>query len=164
VDDALPARRELVDQLAGLVETRLVDPLEILLESVAELAAVRERVLVQAEVWAARLLGTDEVTARYTAIRLVSTLYPGDGGFAPPAGWWQTPLGRVLALRVGHPVAESVSYAVAGEMLGITRQGVHDLITRGKLDRHPDKGVSTASVQRRIRSTLSQKKQGEVPR
>lgn len=162
MEEALPGRDELADQLIGLLEVRLIDPLEILLESATDLAGVRKRVVAQAGVWASRLLGDDEVTARYTAIRLVSTLYPDDNGFTPPDGWWQTPLGRVVALRVGHPAAESVSYAVAGAMLGITRQGVHDLITRGKLDRHPDKGVTTASIQRRIKSALSRAKSGEV--
>jgi hypothetical protein len=38
---------------------------------------------------------------------------------------------------------------VAGAMLGVTRQGVHDLVSRGKLDRHPDGGVTTDSVRAR---------------
>jgi hypothetical protein len=35
-------------------------------------------------------------------------------------------------------------------MLGITRQGVHDLVTRGKLARHPDGGVKPESVRARL--------------
>jgi hypothetical protein len=35
-------------------------------------------------------------------------------------------------------------------MLGMTRQGVHDLVSRGKLDRHPDGGVTTDSVRARL--------------
>jgi hypothetical protein len=35
-------------------------------------------------------------------------------------------------------------------MLGITRQGVHDLIRRRKLDRDPDGAVTTASIQGRL--------------
>jgi len=42
-----------------------------------------------------------------------------------------------------------VSYAVAGAMLGVTRQGV-DLVTRGKLARHPGGRVLTAGVRDRI--------------
>jgi hypothetical protein len=38
-------------------------------------------------------------------------------------------------------------------MLGVTRQAVHDLIQRGKLDRHPDGGVRVSSVRSRL-STL----------
>jgi hypothetical protein len=37
-------------------------------------------------------------------------------------------------------------------MLGVTRQGVHDLVTRGKLARHADGGVTTESVSNRMRS------------
>ncbi|MFG1624734.1 hypothetical protein [Kribbella sp. NPDC049227] len=148
--EELPSERELVEQLIALVEIRLLDPLEILLES--DQPGLHDRVVEMAAAWASRLLGEDEVAARFTAIRLVSTLYPGDQGFTPPPGWWQTPLGQVMVRRVGHPTAESVSYAVAGAMLGITRQGVHDLVVRGKLDRHENKGVTTASVQKRIMS------------
>ncbi|HMH94663.1 MAG TPA: hypothetical protein VK586_26710 [Streptosporangiaceae bacterium] len=43
-----------------------------------------------------------------------------------------------------------MSYAVAGAMLGVTRQGVHDLVTRGKLARHPGGRVLTAGVRDRI--------------
>ncbi|MBC8090829.1 MAG: hypothetical protein H7Y15_02600 [Pseudonocardia sp.] len=152
MSDELPSRDELAAQLAGLVDIRLLDPLEILLESDSETSPVRDRVIERSGEWASSLLGEDEVLARFTAIRLVSTLYPGDAGFAPPPGWWQTPLGRVMVRRVGHPAAESVSYAMAGAMLGITRQGVHDLVTRSKLDRHESGGVTVASVQRRITS------------
>jgi hypothetical protein len=55
--------------------------------------------------------------------------------------------------RVGHPGADAVSYATAGAMLGITRQGVHDLVQRGKLLRHPDGGVVPASVRARFIAT-----------
>jgi hypothetical protein len=153
MSEELPSWGELASQLVGLVEARLLDPLEILLESRSDLSHVRHRVAARAGDWAHALLGEDEVLARHTAIRLVITLYSGASGFNPAPGWWQTPLGRVMVRRVGHPMAESVSYAVAGAMLGITRQGVHDLVVRGKLDRHEDGGVTTASVQRRITSS-----------
>jgi len=35
-------------------------------------------------------------------------------------------------------------------MLGLTREGVHDLVVRGKLDRHPDGGVNVDSVRVRL--------------
>ncbi|MGW1678342.1 hypothetical protein [Saccharopolyspora sp. NPDC002376] len=44
----------------------------------------------------------------------------------------------------------SVSFSTAGAILGITRQGVHDLVSRGKLDRHPDGGVRTTSIRARL--------------
>jgi hypothetical protein len=152
VNEELPSRDELAAQLISLVEVRLLDPLEILLESASDLSQVRDRVVERASALVQALLGPDEMLARLTAIRLVVTLYPSDSNFDPPPGWWQTPLGRVMVRRVGHPAAEAVSYAVAGAMLGITRQGVHDLVVRGKLDRHESGGVTTTSVQQRITS------------
>lgn len=137
--------------LVQLVTRRLLDPLSILLESDAAIEPVRQQAHAAAAAWAARLLGGDERLAVHTAARLVAALYPGDAPFDPPEAWWRTPLGRVVARRVGHPGAERVSFSVAGAMLGITRQGVHDLVTRNKLQRHPDGGVTTASVRDRLR-------------
>jgi hypothetical protein len=138
------------------MEIRLLDPLEILLESRSDLGKVRARVELKVGAWANALLGDDDVLAQRTLIRLVTSLYPSDGPFDPPPGWWRTPLGRVMARRTGHPGAESVSYAVAGEMLGITRQGVHDLVVRGKLVRGEQSGVLTSSVQDRINQRAAQ--------
>lgn len=78
--------------------------------------------------------------------RVISSLYPGDAPLAPPAGWWRTPLGQVAVRRIGHPSARAVPYSVAGAMLGITRQGVHGLVTRHKLERHPERGITVESV------------------
>jgi hypothetical protein len=61
-------------------------------------------------------------------------------------------MGQVTARRVGHPTAAHVPYPVAGAMLGISRQGVHDLISRGKLARHADGGVIPASIRDRLRA------------
>ncbi|MFC7110608.1 hypothetical protein ACFQQB_65625 [Nonomuraea rubra] len=60
------------------------------------------------------------------------------------------PLGRAVARGAGHPSATAVSYSTAGAMLGITRQGVHDLVKRGKLDKHPEGGVTTSSIHTRL--------------
>ena len=144
----MPGWGELTAQLLALTESRLLDPLEILLE--AELAEIRSHLAERAGAWAACLLGDDDRAAALTATRLVAALYPGDSPFDPPAAWWQTPFGQVTAHRVGHPGAEAVSYAVAGAMLGVTRQGVHDLVARGKLARHPSGGVLTAGVRDRL--------------
>lgn len=141
---------QLTAQLLSLVEARLLDPLEILLESDSELERMRSRIAERAGAWASQLLGDDDQVAAAVAVRLISALYPSDGPFDPPAEWWRTPLGVVVAHRVGHPGAEAVSYSVAGAMLGVTRQGVHDLVTRGRLDRHPSGGVTASSVRDRI--------------
>ncbi|MFI7454182.1 hypothetical protein ACIBQX_42290 [Nonomuraea sp. NPDC049714] len=148
-------REELAQDLIRLVTSRLLDPLDILLSDDVTAAdpgieAMRRRVRQDADAWAAELLGPDQARATHRGARLVAVLYPGDAAFDPPADWWRTPLGRAIARRVGHPSAERVSYAVAGAMLGITRQGVHDLVRRGKLHAHPDGGVSTPSIRERL--------------
>lgn len=136
--------------MVRLIDVRLLDPLEILLDGDEGVDALRRTVRQRAETWADRVLDGDEQTATYAIARLMATLYPGDAPFDPPAEWWRTPLGQVVVRRVGHPFASAVSYSVAGAMLGITRQGVHDLVTRGKLERHPDGGVTPASVRDRL--------------
>jgi hypothetical protein len=129
---------------------RLLDPLEILLDGDETIEALRRKVRERAADLADRMLDGDEPVAVAAIARVVSTLYPGDAPFEPPAEWWRTPLGQVVVRRVGHPFARAVSYSVAGAMLGITRQGVHDLVSRGKLERHPDGGVTPGSVRARL--------------
>ncbi|WP_188189751.1 hypothetical protein [Nonomuraea sp. SYSU D8015] len=141
---------ELARELTRLVETRIVDPLEILLDPGDEVSDVRDRLRVQAEVWAAQLLGPDDRLAVMVSARLIAALFPGDGPFDPPDEWWRTAFGRAVARRAGHPGAEAVGFATAAAMLGITRQGVHDLVKRAKLDRHPSGGVTTASIRARL--------------
>jgi hypothetical protein len=140
---------DLRDDLIRLVTSRLLDPLEILLPQ-ADLDGLRSSVEADAEMWAAQLLGPDDALAHQVAVRLMTVLYPGDAPFDPPDTWWATPLGRVTARRAGHPSKKGVSFAVAGAMLGITRQGVHDLVSRHKLSRHPDGGVTVDSIRARL--------------
>jgi hypothetical protein len=145
-----PDKSALAEHLRGVVERRLIDPLEILLERPLTVTPVRDHIARKAECWATDLLGDDEPVAVATAARLIAALYPSDGPFDPPAEWWRTPLGQVVVARVGHPFAEAVPYSVAGAMLGVTRQFVHNLVSRGRLDRHPDGGVTVASVRARL--------------
>jgi hypothetical protein len=146
----------LAAELVSLVERRVLDPLEILFGSDGSDDAddpagpLKGRSRIEAEVWAAQLLGRNDQLAVRTAARLIAALFPADGPFDPPDEWWATAFGRVVARRVGYPGRPAVSFAVAGAMLGITRQGVHDLVKRAKLARHPDGGVTTASVQERL--------------
>jgi len=142
---------ELVEQIARLLDVRLLDPLEVLLEGDDTVDALRRLVRIRARRWADTLQHGDDTAAVMTAARLIATLYPGDRAFDPPAEWWGTPLGQAVARRSGHPWAESVSYATAGAMLGITRQGVHDLVRRGRLPRHPDGGVPSTAIRDRLR-------------
>jgi hypothetical protein len=145
-----PDKHALVEHLRDVVEHRLIDPLEILLERPLTVTPVRHHIARRAESWAADLLGDDEPVAMTTAARLIAALYPSDRPFDPPVEWWRTPLGQVVAARVGHPFAEAVPYSVAGAMLGVTRQFVHNLVSRGRLERHPDGGVTVASVRARM--------------
>jgi hypothetical protein len=149
VDDAL------VEQIARLLDVRLFDPLEILLGGDDVVDAVRELVRRRAGRWAETMRTGSDTEAIMLAARLIATLYAEE----PPADWWSTPLGQIVAQRAGHPWAESVSYATAGAMLGITRQGVHDLVRRGRLPRHPDGGVPSAAIRDRLRSAILQEKQ-----
>ncbi len=120
-----------------------------MLDEAEAVESVRALARLRAQTWAAALLGPDQQSAALMIARLVACLYPGDAPFEPPAEWWRTPLGQVVLRRVGHPSAQAVSYSVAGAMLGITRQGVHDLVVRHKLERHPAGGVTVESVRTR---------------
>jgi hypothetical protein len=145
-------RAELVEQLVRMLDIRILDPLELLLEGDDAVFAMRQLVRVRAGRWADDLLTGDDATAVGIAARLISSLYPDDRAFDPPPEWWRTPMGRIVARRAGHPAASSVSYATAGAMLGISRQGVHDLVRRGRLPRHPDGGVPSHAIRDRLRS------------
>jgi hypothetical protein len=147
----VPSHDALVAQFVRLIDIRLLDPLEVLLDGDDAVDAVRGIVRVRADGWARGMLDGDDRRAVATAMRVVATLYPDDTAFDPPDDWRRSPPGQLVARRVGHPTAEAVSYAVAGAMLGITRQGVHDLVRRGKLDRHPTGGVTPAPVRDRLR-------------
>lgn len=63
------------------------------------------------------------------------------------------------ARREAEADSESVTYATAAAMLGVTKGTVSQLVARGKLDRHPEEGgVSVASIIARAaeRADLSQ--------
>ncbi|GAA0937174.1 hypothetical protein GCM10009560_46330 [Nonomuraea longicatena] len=120
----------LANELAELVGRRVLDPLEILFGSAEQVDPLRDRLRIEAEVWAAQLLGPDGDLAVRTSARLIAAIFPGDGPFDPSDEWWSTPFGRAVARRAGHPGLDAVSFATAGAMLGITRQGVHDLVRR----------------------------------
>jgi hypothetical protein len=147
LDTRTQTHADLVEDLKRIVGSRLIDPLDILFGAGEEL---RERLDQQAGEWAGALLGEDDQAAMFTAIRLVSALYPGDAPFDPPLGWWGTPFGRAVFRRAGHPAASAVPFSVAAAVLGITRQGVHDLTVRGKLQRDPGGGVTVDSVRIRL--------------
>ena len=137
----------LADQIAMLIRSRLLDPVEILFGDAGDLPARADDL---ARELAKTIEGDDEQAAVYAIARLIGALYPSDGPFDPPIQWWRTPLGRATAKRMGHPAARAVSYSVAGAMLGVTKQGVFDLVQRGKLTKDADGGVTTDSVKARL--------------
>jgi len=47
---------------------------------------------------------------------------------------------------LGTDDAEAVTYSVAAAMLGVTKGTASTLVQRGRLDRHPDGGITRASV------------------
>lgn len=140
----------LAADLVRLVEHRLLDPLEIVTDSRESVDPLRLSVRADAEMWAAQLLGSDAALANGTGSRLLAALFGEDDDFSPPDGWWRTPFGRVIARRLGYPGRDGLSGAEAASLLGITRQGVHDLLNRGKLDRTSQGQVSVASVRARL--------------
>lgn len=130
------------EQIAEEIEARLVWPLESLLGPGGEFGLLRERALATARVLAAQLASGDDRLAAQTAIDLAAAILPDE----IPDGWWATPLGRLMAQSAGHPTAEAVSFSVAAAMLGVSKGRVQQLVTAGKLDRHPDGGITSASV------------------
>jgi len=146
-----PAHEELARDLNRLIEARVLGPVDVLFGLDKDL---RRRAFESVLGWTEELLGPDDDAARMTAIRLISTLFPSDEPFNPPTDWWGTPFGRAVLLRAGHPSAEAVSFTVAAAMLGISRQGVHDLARRGKVQPHPDGGVTVDSVQARLKERM----------
>lgn len=63
-----------------------------------------------------------------------------------PWEWWDTPLGRAV-WEAGHSPAH-VTYAVAGRLLGVTRQRVGQLVADGRLAIGPAGGVDARSLRR----------------
>lgn len=136
--------RQIVDEL-GQVAWRL-GPL-VGLDLVDQLD---ERTRSRAPMLAAQLTGDDDRLAAETCVDLMACLWPHSD---PPPDWWRTPLGRALAASAGMDGSASVSMSVAAAMIGVTPGRVTQLADAGKLDRHPDGGVTRASVTARIATT-----------
>lgn len=84
---------------------------------------------------------TDDRLAAQTVTDVMAVL-----GGREPAWYAATPLGRAVARSTGSPLGDAVSVSVAAAMLGVSRGRVYALLAEGKLDRHPDGGVSVGSV------------------
>ncbi len=128
-------------QLAGELHLRLVVPTARLLGlDLADM--VEARLEARADILAAQLRSADDDERAETAIDVLTCLWPG--GWPPDD--WRTELGRACAESLGTDDAEAVTYSVAAAMLGVTKGTVSTLVQRGSLDRHPDGGVTRASV------------------
>jgi hypothetical protein len=93
-------------------------------------------------------LRSDGRAARDTALGLMRVLFPRDA--EPPAPWWRTPLGRACAPYSVGLYPDRVRANSAAAILGIGPSRVYQLLDSGKLTRHPDGGVTRASVMRRV--------------
>lgn len=106
----------------------------------------------QADVLAAQLCqDTDDRLAAQTVIDVMNFLWPNAAPEEAGRGcWWTTPLGRMCARSLGHSTTDAVTHSVAAAMLGIKTGSIGAMVQRGVLDRHPDGGVTKASVFARL--------------
>jgi hypothetical protein len=135
----------LIAQIANEVGSTL-PPLGALL-GVDILDAMQER-LRDRQVSIAALL-RDETTAADTASDLMHVIW-GQGD-APP-DWWRSPLGAASARALGADDGEAVSWRSAAAILGVHPGTVAQLVHGGKLDWHPDGGLTRSSVLLRLAS------------
>ena len=134
---------QLDQQIAALLQDRAAR-LADLLGDPALRADLEARAAPRASRLAGALAGDDTA-------EMIADLYALAHGDSDPAPeWWQTPLGRACARSIGTPDAEAVMPSVAAAMLGVGERRVYQLRDSGKLDRHPDGGVTRASVLARI--------------
>lgn len=113
----------------------------------AESARIARRVDDRAAGIALALGSEDDDEAAETVSDVLNALW---GRCDPDPDWWRTPVGRLCARSLGHSDSDAVTHSVAAAMLGIGRNQIGVLVNRGKLERHPDGGVTRASVLLRI--------------
>ena len=94
------------------------------------------------------LLSDDDHQVAEAVLDIMVALWPD--GCEPPAEWWRTPVGRVVARSIGAEDSEAVTHSVAAAMLGVSRGSIGQMVARGHLDRHPDGGVLRSSVLQRL--------------
>lgn len=140
-------RRQIVDEL----DRTLAGPVSALLgQDLADM--VRRRIRERAPMLADQLSQDDDDNlSAETVIDIMATLWPN---CAPEdcgqADWWRSPIGRLCARSLGRDDAEAVTRSVAAAMLGVSPGTVAQLTARGSLDRHPDGGITRASVMARL--------------
>jgi len=134
-------------EVDGAVEAQLLDEIEqvvvapvraLLGEAVGDSLSVSASLAVHAI--ARSVTGPDETTV---ADDVFEALWP-DG--KAPALWWDTPLGRAVKTHAKYLDRFPVSISVAGEILGVSRARLYQLIEAGGLTRHPAGGLTLGSV------------------
>lgn len=113
---------------------------------------VTQALAAQADTLAPQLCqDADDALAAQTAVDVMAALWPnGDPEHLGQGDWWRTPLGRMCARSAGHEESDAVTHSVAAAMLGLAPGSIGPMVQRGVLDRHPDGGVTRASVFARI--------------
>lgn len=138
-------------QLQDELDRAIVGPVGTLLGlDLAEMLV--ERIQARSDLLAGQLCqDEDDRLAAQAVIDVMGVLWPRcspeDVG---EADWWRTPVGRMCARSLGRGDSDAVTYSVAAAMLGVARGTVSTLVSRGTLDRHPDGGVTRASVLLRL--------------
>lgn len=136
----------LEEQVAAELDQAAWPLVSLLGTDLADLA--RERVAVQARVLAAQLAqDSDDRLAAQTVIDLMAVLWPRCD---PDPEWWRTPLGRAVARSAGREGSEAITYSVAAAMLGVHPGTVAQMAHRGNLEKHPEGGITRASVLARL--------------
>ena len=96
-------------------------------------------------------LDQDGPVAAVAAVEVVTLLFPhGTPESVGVADWWRSPVGRLCARALAPGETGAVTYAAAALMLGVRKGTVGVMASRGTLDKHPDGGITRASVLARI--------------
>lgn len=140
---------DLRSQLADEFSVSLTGPIAALLGlDLAEL--VEQRITDRLPALVGELTSDDARLAAGVVEDVLRLLWPS--GDVDPE-WWRTSLGLVCARSLGRDESDAVTYEHAARMLGVSRGAVGQLVHRGGtfgLDRHPDGGITRASVLTRL--------------
>lgn len=83
----------------------------------------------------------DDRLAAQTVIDLMAVLGDRDDNW-----YLTTPLGRAVARSAAGLPTDAMSFARAAAALGVSRSRIQQFVGEGRIDRHPDGGLSAASV------------------
>lgn len=103
----------------------------------------------------AELASADPQLAGEASLTVVEWVAGPTGECVWPPGWWQTPLGRLVAHTrpelLDDPDVGGVPVETVCEVLGISRQHLYRLVDAGDLEHVARGAVSAASVAREAR-------------